>query len=555
MKTRSYKKSKNNETRKLHTSRDIAGRPIAAGGFGCVFKPPIKCKKVNLREKQNKKDYVSKLMKKRYAREEMGENTRVKRIILNIPNNEKYFLLNNIFKCDPNNLEAEDLIDFNNKCRNMGNMGITKSNVNNNLGKLSLINIPYGGEALSDYISDLKKSLHTKNGKLRFYHLNNMLIELLENAIIPMNKLGLIHNDLKADNILVEKVDGGKAGVSMKIIDWGLSGVSKMKERESPIQAVRDRPFQFNVPFGVILFNNINNLITKFKKDQKIAYKDKDSIVPLNSLKQLATYIIHYCQYYAGSGHSTYIFYDLRKLTKPFSSSEISGSDNVTANCYKYGIFTSTYVIDYIADILKNFVKGGMFDEKAYFDIYRHNVDIWGFLTCYKDLIETTPAKKYLKKNLMLKLSNLVFKYLYSTEYASKKIPVKELISHLHDLNKVVGFKTKIKPTKKAKKSKMKIVLRPPSNNREISIPAGKKRCPNGYVKNKATGKCRKKGTKKADSSRKRQIKTIGKGKYSLFMENGSALHKAKDKTRKRCPTGYRKVRIENGYLICKKKK
>ena len=65
-------------------------------------------------------------MKKRYAREEMGENTRVKRIMLNITNNEKYFWLNNIVKCDPNNLEAEDLRDVNDKGRNMGSMGITK---------------------------------------------------------------------------------------------------------------------------------------------------------------------------------------------------------------------------------------------------------------------------------------------------------------------------------------------------------------------------------------------------------------------------------------------
>ena len=502
MKTRSYRKSKN-KTRKNYSVKDIAGRPIAAGGFGCVFKPPIKCNTSSLRSKQNTRNYISKLMKKRYANEEMAENTRVKKVIVNIPNNEKYFLLNDIFKCNPNNLEAEDLIDFNDKCSNMRNMGISKSNVNNNLNRLSLINIPFGGEALSDYLRDLKNSLHRKSGKLRFYHFNNMLIELLENAVIPMNKLGLIHNDLKADNILVEKVDGGKAGLSMKIIDWGLSGVSKMNNRESPIEAVRMRPLQFNVPFGVILFNNINQFIRKFKKDQRIEYNKKDGIVPLNSLKQLSTYIINKCQNYSGPGHSGYILYDLRKLTKPFSSAEVEGADNVTQTCYNYGIFTASYLIDYIAEILKHFSKDGLFDDKAYFDVYRHNVDIWGLLTCYRELIETSPGKNYLKHYLMLKLSDVLFKYLYSGEYACKKIPVDELVVELASLNKIVGFKTKLKrksksikinPTKKkTKKAKIKLVLRQASNNREISIPAGKKRCPNGYVKNPSTGKCKKK--------------------------------------------------------------
>ena len=315
----------------------------------------------------------------------------------------------------------------------------------------------------------------------------------------------------------------------------------------------------------LIIIDEVHNIrISDDKKDQRIEYNKKDGIVPLNSLKQLSTYIINKCQNYSGPGHSGYILYDLRKLTKPFSSAEVEGADNVTQTCYNYGIFTASYLIDYIAEILKHFSKDGLFDDKAYFDVYRHNVDIWGLLTCYRELIETSPGKNYLKHYLMLKLSDVLFKYLYSGEYACKKIPVDELVVELASLNKIVGFKTKLKrksksikinPTKKkTKKAKIKLVLRQASNNREISIPAGKKRCPNGYVKNPSTGKCKKKGTK-AKSVKKRQIKTIGESRYSLFMDNGSPVHRARHKTMKRCPTGYKKVRIQDGFLICKKKK
>ena len=72
MKKRRSLKKKNDE---------LSGEAIAAGGFGCVFRPPIKCgspmgttaekEKYNNMLKDNK--YITKLMVKRYAKEEMDE--------------------------------------------------------------------------------------------------------------------------------------------------------------------------------------------------------------------------------------------------------------------------------------------------------------------------------------------------------------------------------------------------------------------------------------------------------------------------------------------------
>ena len=55
--------SKNNKNHKKNSKRTIkGGKVIGSGGFGCIFKPALKCKN---KDRQNNK--ISKLMKKKYA--------------------------------------------------------------------------------------------------------------------------------------------------------------------------------------------------------------------------------------------------------------------------------------------------------------------------------------------------------------------------------------------------------------------------------------------------------------------------------------------------------
>ena len=54
--------------------------------------------------------------------------------------------------------------------------------------------------------------------RMAFY--NNLLINLLEKGVVPMNSEGVLHGDLKANNILIDEKN------VMRIIDWGLAGIS-----------------------------------------------------------------------------------------------------------------------------------------------------------------------------------------------------------------------------------------------------------------------------------------------------------------------------------------
>ena len=122
----------------------IGGMPIEHGGFGCVFKPPLKCKNGN-----HKSGGVSKLMLKEYADAEFDEIYETKLLVRNVPDYQNYFLLDNITKCDPLPLSDEDLHNFNKVCKNLTKKDINKTNVNDKISELRVLNMADGGDEVS----------------------------------------------------------------------------------------------------------------------------------------------------------------------------------------------------------------------------------------------------------------------------------------------------------------------------------------------------------------------------------------------------------------------
>jgi len=74
-----------------------------------------------------------------------------------------------------------------------------------------------------------------------------------------MNKLGILHFDLKSANILIDDSS------QLRIIDWGLSVISKNNRIPS---GSTSRPIQFNLPFSTVLFNKkiMNHINLELKK-------------------------------------------------------------------------------------------------------------------------------------------------------------------------------------------------------------------------------------------------------------------------------------------------
>lgn len=226
-----------NKTRK-------GGKVIASGGYGCIFRPALKCV-----GKARPKNQISKLMTIKHIGEEYGDIVKFKPILEKIPNYKNYFFIDGVYTCKPDKLTSEDLVDYEKKCKALKKDGFNENNINSSLNKVGLLNMPDGGLDVGDFIETI-----TKNAQ--FIILNNSLIDLLLHGILPMNKYNIYHCDVKESNILVNTAQG----FHTKLIDWGLS--TKYDRGKIP-ENMTERPFQYNLPFSTIIFNNV------FKKCMK----------------------------------------------------------------------------------------------------------------------------------------------------------------------------------------------------------------------------------------------------------------------------------------------
>lgn len=381
---------------------NIAGKVIGAGGFGCIFYPALKCKNKNKNFKG-----ISKLSFKKEIEKEEKLNQEIKPIILKIKNHKNYFLINNIFTCHPDKLKVTDLENMD-KCISLENLGINRNNINKNLDKLLILNEPYGGEDLYEYISKKEKNIITD---WNFY--NKKFLDLIKNAIIPMNKLGLIHNDMKSNNLLI---NANNLSEGIKIIDWGLCNIIT-NNRNIP-DVIKNRGIQFNLPFSSILFNkSIQNIYN----ESLVRYKDIDNKIVI---KNFIIYIFQ--NFYLKTGHTSYIlsyiFPLIYKDDLYFSTMDID--EVLKNNGFKF-------IIKYLSKVLLNFTDFSKkkFDDKLYYhNVFSKNCDIWGFLTIYLDILLVVKLNKSNKK----KLINIIKKYLYNEEFSIEVIDKENL---LRDIN------------------------------------------------------------------------------------------------------------------------
>lgn len=379
------------------------GKMIDYGGYGCVFYPALLC-----HNKTSRRNGVSKLMMKKYGDKEYKIVSSITRNIKKIPNYEDYFIGPEIQKCKPASLTQGDKMNMKN-CEPLGNNDIDENNINNKLSKVVSLDFQYGGEPLDNIIENMST-------KEELQQLFRAMYSLLKHAIVPMNDLKIIHGDIKQTNILVTK---SIKGYQCKLIDWGLSYTVEDNEQ-------RSRPLQFNVPFSSILFR-----------------------------KNVDTFIEYFIESKGNHSAST-----CNELVKQILDNEVSSNDGhyvYFVNLYKATISSSTndaekFFIKYLSSILQKYLAFDndvvVFKKEDYYNnVYIHNVDIWGFLSCFAYYVEHNSSKFYKKE-----LKQLLKKYLFNEKYSTQKIPVQELLTKILP-NKTKGrFSTTIKKHKKTLK-------------------------------------------------------------------------------------------------------
>jgi serine/threonine protein kinase len=285
--------------------------------------------------------------------------------------------------------------------------------------------MPNGGIPVDDYI-------YEKGSFNDLLKINNSLIDLLQNGIIKMNEKNVYHCDIKDSNILVD----ASASAKTRLIDWGLSvEYTPFKDHPFP-SSWKNRPFQYNVPFSVILFSD--RFVEKYTRFLENGGNP-------NKI-ELKPFVIDYVAEWMkerGAGHYKFINEVMFEL---FSHSITSLSEKSKPQIVETQI-TMNYIINYLVDVLINFTKHGKNVKqnlRDYLDnVFIKIVDIWGFISVYFTFIEIlfnnyanlTPQEL----EIFNKLQYIFVEYLYNPRHTI--IDVNVLYADLKDLNNLIRNK------------------------------------------------------------------------------------------------------------------
>jgi serine/threonine protein kinase len=364
------KKSNINRTKKIKkTLKKVGGRVIGSGGYGCIFKPALKCRYRD-RDSSINESQISKLMLSKNAKNEYKDIVKFLPYLKKIPNYQRFFLVENITICEPHRLTDEDLEGFDEKCKTLRKKEITERNINepSTLKKLAIVNMPFGGIDIGDYIDQeilVSKRLDFK----RLVSLNESLLDVLKHGIIPMNKEDIYHCDLKEANMLL-----GSDG-NIRLIDWGLS--CKYDGEDIVPKVLNRRPFQYNVPFSNILFSDVfSSLYKKFLAEKKAP-----------TYLETREFVIDFVFFWLderGPGHIK----GINNIVKLFFENSMATIDEEFKEQLLEFNYTFHFIFEYITKILMKFTRNGKFDKFSYLKVFLKNVDIWGFVISYIPIVE-----------------------------------------------------------------------------------------------------------------------------------------------------------------------
>jgi len=336
---------RNRTTRARATNK--GGKPVFAGAQGCVFLPSLKCKH---RARNMLDGNISKLGYKEGSDFEMREYEKITPFINKIKNYDKYFNVQ-ATSCEPDVLSTSDLIGFNDVCQNFRKDSITASNVNANLDKLRAITMPDLGMDLKGWMDKMPLDAQ------RVRQLNDHISELLLHAVVPMNQQGVMHNDLKSENLMMDRADD-----NLRIIDWGLAGITT-QHQVIPGRYFMNNPVTFNRPFStMIISSEIDDQYRAFIRGLPANFSAED-------LKPFVSGLYAEYRKLAPIGHEylTYIFETMFNV-----------------NTDAAGILLNTVVEKYNAEIMHHYTRRRQFMLHEYFDkVYRHNTDVWGTVSVY----------------------------------------------------------------------------------------------------------------------------------------------------------------------------
>lgn len=311
---------------------------IGEGAYGCVHKPSLHCSHASLHN-FNYSSYVSKLMTTAHAQSELAEFI----VIGNLDKKNEYHL-GKPFLCNP--VLDKDAIKAIKPCEH-----VTLKAVEANPTNYSLLLLKYGGPDLKIFNEKMNNDLWIKpNGKNNREKVDNFWLGIhdLFRGLLFFKKNGLVHNDLKPQNILFNPTTS-----KFKYIDFGIMRTKLQLKLASSNSQNSMAIFHWSFPFDCAYMNK-----NRYNIFRNMSDKQQDDVN-----QELIDLIL------LDTRHSTTL-----PIKKPlsfeilFAYLEASGRVPKDMTAYEY--------IDSFYLGLKNMVKDNSYEKNL--NIFIDSIDVYG---------------------------------------------------------------------------------------------------------------------------------------------------------------------------------
>ena len=374
---------------------------VGEGGYGCVHKPSIHCTKPPTPGFDYKK-YVSKIMKTGNAEKELAEFV----VIKNIDPTDEYHL-GQPFLCKPNLDEPNVKTDIG-RCKH-----IKITDIEDNPDKYRLLVLKFGGPDLKALcnkylVKYLEKdtSIRTDKFWLEVHHLLKGIKFFKAN--------GIVHNDIKPQNILFDSTNG-----KMRYIDFGL-----MRSKNEIINSSDNNNnnlgvYHWSYPFDCGFMN----------KQQYNNYKNKNPTRKTALKNQLSELIV------TNSNVNTL---DLQ-INKPDAFSilftYLNPSDTVPDAATQYG---------YINSFFDGFDK--MITRQTYNEVLDHttdSIDVFGLGFTLQFMANCFKRQQFLSLEDYTRLSTFFHK-MYDFNPSTRVIDIDALLNEYENILLEIGILTRL---------------------------------------------------------------------------------------------------------------
>lgn len=381
--------------RRSDTRRVVGGGVVGSGGYGCVFAPALRCEGKDPFQRYGSQ-YVSKLMKRRHARSELLAARNTRRLLSDVKSASQYFVMPLPFSCKPAPLTGNDIVEYDAQCAGTA-AGDNAAEVNANRDELALIFAKNAGTELAVFWASRWPRMPEASRMAAGSQVCRALSSLLSKGITSLNEGGVLHLDIKPENVVVQ-IPHRYPGPLARLIDWGIA--AKTADAADFIASIPS--YMYNMPpsqwlMNVDVVNDALDTALEVGGDHK-------------AVCRAASRIIYDRNVEGGEGHLGTVRTFLRAC---------QGEGDIRA-----------FVIEYNTAVLQKYLspfqrRYSLADRDRYYNgVFSKNIDVWGLLMCLGDL---AASSRDLGGDIVRGARRVLSEYCFTQMYSTRPYPIRRL--------------------------------------------------------------------------------------------------------------------------------